>query len=378
MRTRFLSSSWARSWVNWPIACCCRKQIPRSAKITVSCLENEKIDGCWHVGDHWPPILYGWTHALQRPGRGHRSHDAHHQSQRPEWLRKWNQTHRRRQSRSFSPKRPLAHNISQKRQPTRPGERGLTWTSATHSKLSFSAPRFPRTTDLSSFRSHPTVRGRCGNYCKQHRDDCPLMGHRVSQRHWHFCPDQNGRSCSWPAQLIWVDRIQPALKTTQVTETDLLPAVFVNLLGVAVGFAGSLIVTSRRSGRLRSFNLWHLRFDLTPRVWNWFFQEPVQGRLYRIRLSSGDQLIGQITAYSISPDDDVQEIIVELYSRGGKDGPTQAVTDARRLLVSRSEIETIEQLRVALQVGPGDSCSFQSMTSLPSPVQRLTGISIPS
>jgi hypothetical protein len=152
---------------------------------------------------------------------------------------------------------------------------------------------------------------------------------------------------------LWVAWIQPALKTTQVSETDLLPAMFVNLLGIALGFAGSLIVTSRRGGRLRSFNLWHLRFDLTPRVWNWFFQEPVQGRLYRIRLSSGDQLIGQITAYSINPDDDVQEIIVELYSRGGKDGPTHAVTDARRLLVSRSEIETIEQLRVALQVGPG-------------------------
>ncbi len=151
---------------------------------------------------------------------------------------------------------------------------------------------------------------------------------------------------------LWVAWIQPALKTTQVTETDLLPAMFVNLLGIAVGFAGSLIVTSRRGGRLRSFNLWHLRFDLTPRVWNWFFQEPVQGRLYRIRLLSGDQLIGQITAYSINPDDDVQEVIVELYSRGGKDGPTHAVTDARRLLVSRSEIETIEQLRMALQLGP--------------------------
>ncbi len=151
---------------------------------------------------------------------------------------------------------------------------------------------------------------------------------------------------------LWVAWIQPALKTTQVTETDLLPAMFVNLLGIAVGFAGSLIVTSRRGGRLRSFNLWHLRFDLTPRVWNWFFQEPVQGRLYRIRLLSGDQLIGQITAYSINPDDDVQEVIVELYSRGGKDGPTHAVTDARRLLVSRSEIETIEQLRLALQLGP--------------------------
>lgn len=156
-----------------------------------------------------------------------------------------------------------------------------------------------------------------------------------------------------PSSLdLWVAWIQPALKTTQVTETDLLPAVFVNLFGIALGFAGSLIVTSRRGGRLRSFNLWHLRFDLTPRVWNWFFQEPVQGRLYRIRLSSGDQLIGQITAYSINPDDDVQEIIVELFSRGGKEGPTQAVTDARRLLVSRSEIETIEQLRVALQIGP--------------------------
>ena len=162
-----------------------------------------------------------------------------------------------------------------------------------------------------------------------------------------------------PSSLdLWVAWIQPALKTTQVTETDLLPAVFVNLLGIALGFAGSLIVTSRRGGRLRSFNLWHLRFDLTPRVWNWFFQEPVQGRLYRIRLSTGDQLIGQITAYSINPDDDVQEIIVELYSRGAKDGPTQAVTDARRLLVSRSEIETIEQLRVALQVGPGGLMLF--------------------
>jgi hypothetical protein len=157
-----------------------------------------------------------------------------------------------------------------------------------------------------------------------------------------------------PSSLdLWVAWIQPALKTTQVTETDLLPAVFVNLLGIATGFAGSLIVTARRGGRLRSLNLWHLRLDLTPRVWNWFFQEPVQGRLYRIRLSSGDQLIGQITAYSINPDDDVQEIIVELYSRGSKEGPTRAVTDARRLLVSRSEIETIEQLRVALQVGPG-------------------------
>jgi Family of unknown function (DUF6338) len=151
---------------------------------------------------------------------------------------------------------------------------------------------------------------------------------------------------------LWVAWIAPALRTTQVTETDLLPAVIVNVFGIATGFAGSLLVTSGRSGRLRSFNLWHLRFDLTPRVWNWFFQEPVQGRLYRIRLTGGDQLIGQITAYSIDPSDDVQEIIVELYSRGPKDGATTAVTDARRLLVSRGEIETIEQLRYRLDLGP--------------------------
>ena len=83
-----------------------------------------------------------------------------------------------------------------------------------------------------------------------------------------------------------------------------------------------------------------------------FFQEAVEGRLYRIRLTSGDQLIGQVTAYSIDPSDDVQEIIVELYSRGSKDGATTAVTDARRLLVSRADIETIEQLRYRLRVGP--------------------------
>ena len=151
---------------------------------------------------------------------------------------------------------------------------------------------------------------------------------------------------------LWVAWIQPALKTTQVTETDLLPAVVVNILGIVAGFTSSLFVTARRGGRLRSFNLWHVRFDLTPRVWNWFFQEPVEGRLYRIRLTSGDQLIGQVTAYSIDPSDDVQEIIVELYSRGSKDGATTAVTDARRLLVSRADIETIEQLRYRLRVGP--------------------------
>ncbi len=156
-----------------------------------------------------------------------------------------------------------------------------------------------------------------------------------------------------PSSLdLWTAWIQPALKTTQVTETDLLPAIVVNLLGIAVGFSGSLVVTSRLGGRLRSFNLWHLRFDLTPRVWNWFFQEPIEGRLYRIRLTNGDQLIGQVTSYSIDPGDDVQEVIVELYSRGPKEGPTNAVIDARRLLVSRAEIETIEQLRYRLTVGP--------------------------
>jgi hypothetical protein len=124
-----------------------------------------------------------------------------------------------------------------------------------------------------------------------------------------------------------------------------------NILGVVVGFAGSAVITTRR-GRLRSLSLGHLRLDLTPRVWNWFFQEPTEGRLYRIRLTSGDQLIGQVAAYSINPDDDVQEILVELYSRGPKDGPTVAVTDALSLLVSRSEIDTVEQLRYAMQLGP--------------------------
>jgi hypothetical protein len=150
---------------------------------------------------------------------------------------------------------------------------------------------------------------------------------------------------------LWTAWIQPALKTTQVTETDLVPAFVMNILGVLVGFVGSAIITTRR-GRLRSLSLWHHRLDLTPRVWNWFLQEPTEGRLYRIRLSGGDQLIGQVAAYSINPDDDVQEILVELYSRGPKNGPTVAVTDAMNLLVSRSEIETVEQLRYAMQLGP--------------------------
>lgn len=151
---------------------------------------------------------------------------------------------------------------------------------------------------------------------------------------------------------LWISWLKPALKTKDVAGTDLIPAFVLDIAGTGLGLLAAHVTTGE-SGRLRRFQIGRVNFDLNPRVWNWFFQEPTKGRLYRIRLISGTVLIGQVTQYSIDPHDEVQELIMELYSRGEPNHQgTEAVTDAARLLLARDQIETIEQLRYRLELGP--------------------------
>jgi len=100
------------------------------------------------------------------------------------------------------------------------------------------------------------------------------------------------------------------------------------------------------SGRVREFNLWHrrLRIDLNPRVWNWFLQEPTAGSLYRVTLKSGRYIVGQVAEYSVDPDDDVQEIVMQVYSEGPIGGNAVPVYESEGVLILRTDIEKIERL----------------------------------
>lgn len=137
--------------------------------------------------------------------------------------------------------------------------------------------------------------------------------------------------------------ILPALSFTAPSGQQLLPGIALNVLGAVSG-----VLTARalmqQGGRLRVLGRRRLVFNLNARVWNWFLQEPTPGgRLYRVTLKKGRQMVGQIAHYSVDPNDDVQDVVMEGYSVV-EDGKLRPVKDAKAALINRADIELIEEL----------------------------------
>ena len=145
---------------------------------------------------------------------------------------------------------------------------------------------------------------------------------------------------------LWANWLRPALTHREITPQDLTAGLVLCILGLVLGLLGAVAMRTE-GGRVRAFNLAgrDLRFDLNPRVWSWFFQEPTKGALYRVTLKSGRYLVGQIGEYSADPDDDIQEVVMRVYSEGPIGGTAEPVYDSLGLLISRDGIEKIELLR---------------------------------
>lgn len=149
-----------------------------------------------------------------------------------------------------------------------------------------------------------------------------------------------------PCQLdLWGSWLRPALTDREISPQDLAAGLALCILGLALGFATAIVMRTE-TGHVRNFNLLHrhLRIDLNSRVWNWFLQEAVRGSLYRVTLKSGRYLVGQISEYSVDPDDDIQEIVMRIYSEGPIGGNADPVYESEGVLILRSDIATIERL----------------------------------
>jgi len=144
---------------------------------------------------------------------------------------------------------------------------------------------------------------------------------------------------------LWTAWLRPALTDRDISPQDLSAGLLLCVIGLTLGFATAIVLRTE-SGRVRQFNLLHrrLRIDFNPRVWNWFLQEPALGSLYRVTLKSGRYLVGQVAEYSVDPDDDIQEIVLRVYSEGPTGGNASPVYESAGVLLLRSDIEKIERL----------------------------------
>ena len=71
--------------------------------------------------------------------------------------------------------------------------------------------------------------------------------------------------------------------------------------------------------------------------------------IYRVTVKSGRVFYGQISEYSTDPNEDSQKIVLRRYSRDVKgEHNSVPVSDSARMLISRADIELIEQLRLRL------------------------------
>ena len=180
---------------------------------------------------------------------------------------------------------------------------------------------------------------------------------------------------------LWDRWIKPAISVKEVTGTDLLPGLVLSAVGVLLGFLGAVLM-QLKGGRVRVIHFWRLRrlrFDLNPKVWSWFLQEPVKGMIYRVTLKSGRVFYGQISEYSTDPNDDSPEIVLRCYSQEVKGEPNSVpINDSVGMLISRADIELIEQLRFRLsddgkRILPIDD-QVGSQPSLPPPANgRVAG-----
>ena len=151
--------------------------------------------------------------------------------------------------------------------------------------------------------------------------------------------------------------ITPALSRSADEDlTRLLPGLALSALSVVVG-AAIAHWSLDESGRQRVVQLTsRIRIDPNARVWVWFLQAS-DAVLVRVKLTSGQCLVGQLTEYSDSPSDDVQEIVLNYYARVDESGTVSDVLDSTGILIPREQILSIE--RLAHHVAPGASPSAE-------------------
>jgi hypothetical protein len=142
---------------------------------------------------------------------------------------------------------------------------------------------------------------------------------------------------------LWSFWVRASLTATTTDALRLVPGTIVNVVAVAAGL-GVALALNRPGGRLRSLSIWHLVVDLNPNVWNWYFQDPVPGRLYLVTLKSGHRYVGQVKDYAIDPRDTQQDFVLTRYSRVGANDELEPVTFADDLLLSRDAVDSIEKL----------------------------------
>lgn len=149
------------------------------------------------------------------------------------------------------------------------------------------------------------------------------------------------RLTGWHVQL-WDSWLRPALTLREIRGTDIVPGLILSCLGAFIGavIAGLMRVDG---GHVRRLGEGKLGVDQNARVWSWFLHAASRGQIYRVRLKSGLVLIGQISEYSSDPGDDVQEIVMQGYSRM-EDGELTAVTDSVGAIISRDDIEIVERM----------------------------------
>jgi hypothetical protein len=170
---------------------------------------------------------------------------------------------------------------------------------------------------------------------------------------------------------LWSAFIPPALTFKSPTGAVLAFGLVLNLLAALSGalFAG-IVLNERKGIRILEIRrgpgfVKRLRLDLNPRVWNWFFQggalraasvtspEPPR-TIYRVTLSDHSVLIGEVTEYSLDPNDDELDLVIRDYSAwNGSEWVPVAETEAA--LVRRDDILLIERLRQPIDTVPNPS-----------------------
>jgi Family of unknown function (DUF6338) len=177
---------------------------------------------------------------------------------------------------------------------------------------------------------------------------------------------------------LWSAWLQPALTFRNFTGTDVIPGLLVNIAGVVIGawFASMLL---EESGAIRIINwsrlpgfLKELRLDLNPRVWNWFFQggearrstSPAAGPIiratpYRVTLTDHSILLGQVTEYSLDPNDDTFDLVLRQVSVW-RETEWVPVAEADAMLIQRENILLAERLDGSLSTAPPPSPLFGS------------------
>ena len=125
---------------------------------------------------------------------------------------------------------------------------------------------------------------------------------------------------------LWSALIAPALSCKSPLGSVLAFGLVLNLLAAVSGaILAGVLLDDQRGIRILEIRrgpsfVKRLRLDLTPRVWNWFFQGAalraasmsgldLPRTIYRVTLSDHSILIGEVTEYSLDPNDDELDLV---------------------------------------------------------------------